>query len=135
MLPQHQGRAERRRILPGRRGAGAGHGASKPRDQPGVQPVGLGDAPRGGSEGPDLAGVCDADPETGRDQRHGERPGRGADRLDGAAAEAAPPQRPDQSRDPGAVVPDAQRPGGGLEAEVENGLADIDAGNGGSASR
>ena len=46
-----------------RRGAEAlGHGASKARDEAGVQPVGLGDAPLGGAEGAHLARVGERRP-------------------------------------------------------------------------
>ena len=114
-----------------RRGAEAlGHGASKARDEAGVQPVGLGDAPLGGAEGAHLARVGEADLEALRDQRRGQGPGIGADRLERDAAGAAPAHRLDQRRDAGSVVPDAQGLGGGIEVEVEKALADVDAGNG-----
>jgi hypothetical protein len=114
-----------------RRGAEAlGHGASKARDEAGVQPVGLGDAPLGGAEGAHLARIGEADLEALRDQRRGQGPGIGADRLERDAAGAAPAHRLDQRRDAGSVVPDAQGLGGGIEVEVEKALADVDAGNG-----
>jgi hypothetical protein len=130
-LPPAGGKRLERKRFGLRGGAEAvGHGASKARDQAGVQPVGLGDAPLGGAEGADLARVGDADLEAFRDQRGGQRPGVGTDRLERDAPRATPAQRLDERADAGRVVPDAQRPGGGLEAEVEKALADVDAGDG-----
>ena len=114
-----------------RRGAEAvGHGASKARDQPGVQPIGLGDASLGGAEGANLARIGEADLEALRDERRGQRPGVGSDRLHCDAGCAAPAQGCDQRGDAGGVVPDASRLGGRFEPEVEKALADVDAGNG-----
>ena len=59
-------------------------------------------------EGAHLARIGEADLEALRDQRRGQGPGIGADRLERDAAGAAPAHRLDQRRDAGSVVPDAQ---------------------------
>ena len=130
LAPAGGKRLERNRFGLGRGAEALGHGASKARDEAGVQPVGLGDAPLGGAEGADLARIGEADLEALRDQRRGQGPGVGADRLQRDAGGAAPAQRLDQRRDAGGVVADAQGLGGGIEAEVEKALADVDAGDG-----
>ena len=95
-----------------------GHGASKARDEAGVQPIGLGDAPFGGAEGADLSRVGEADLEALRHQRRGQGPGIGADRLQRDAGGAAVAQGRDQCRDAGRVVAETPGLGGRFEPEV-----------------
>ena len=87
--------------------------------------------PFGGAEGAHLARVGDADLEAVRDQRAGQRPRRRGRSPRARRGRRRAAQRLDQRRDAGAVVADAQRLRGRIEAEVEKDLADVDAGDGG----
>ena len=97
-----------------------GHALSKARDEGCVQPVGLGDLSFSRAEGPDPARI---------DQGDRDGMGIGTDRLQGDAQDAARAQGGDQAFDAGRGVVTPERLGGGMEPEVEEVLADIDAGH------
>ncbi len=107
---------------------GVGHGESEARNQPRVQPVGLGTAPFKLTECLDAARIDETDLEPGRAESADELPGIGADRLQHDTADAGLGQPLDHGGDAFGSVGNPESLARGSKADIKKALTDIDAG-------